>query len=103
MNPDASSTLSCFKCESPIQPLLFTDRHGKTHDTGNLEYAMPFISHGGYGSVVYDPMTTVKFLRINICDFCVKEAAARGLVLEGIRLPQPDSLAYEPFDPRTED
>lgn len=89
----AQSILSCFRCDGPVNIMVWSGK-----DTGNLEDAMSFISYGGYGSTVYDEMGR-RFLRIHVCDGCVRVMAARGQVLEGTRIPRGDDVSYQRFTP----
>jgi hypothetical protein len=52
---------------------------------------MIFTSYGNYGSRLYD-MEGDKFLRLVICDECVRAAALAGLVLQGRPQPTPDPV-----------
>ena len=65
-----------------------------------------FISHGNYGSTVYDPpnMTgaSEEYLRLYICDPCLLESAARGSVQRVTVQPAPPPLrGAEPWNPRS--
>jgi hypothetical protein len=83
------SALPCFKCGKQIEIEPFTQ---------GLRHAMPFITHGGYGSTVYDPMGGYS-LRIHVCDDCVRAAGEQGIVLEATTLRQPDKVTYEKWVP----
>jgi hypothetical protein len=52
-----------------------------------------FTSHGQYGSTVFDEMDTT-YLLITVCDQCVLEKAAAGLIL--LRTPDRPTPRLEP-------
>lgn len=57
------------------------------HEDKGAPYEQPygatiFVSHGQYGSTVFDPMGTRDlFLQVNICDDCLKVKAAEQKIL----------------------
>lgn len=82
----------CFKC----------GKHTEMDDHLMVWGTVIFTSHGTSGSAIYDPLSDGHWLRIHICDNCVKEGAVLGLVLEGTRAPRPD-VTYKPFDPDSDE
>lgn len=74
------------------QTLPYKDKFGIVHDT------LEFRSYGNYGSTVYDPIDNRTFLRVNICDKCVKELSRKGMVDEATVIPKPDKVSYKRWD-----
>lgn len=61
-----------------------------------------FISHGNYGSTVFDPTpTSVLSLRVNICDQCLLKHKDRILIVRAI--PVAPIVQYKFWDPTIED
>jgi len=44
--------------------------------------ATAFVTHGHYGSTIFDPMNG-SYLELNVCDVCVRRLAGEGKVLLG--------------------
>ena len=68
--------LNCIKCNKPMENFM-------AHDEGQQPVGgLAFKAHGHYGSTVLDMPgpTTPKFLEISICDKCVLDLMALGLV-----------------------
>jgi hypothetical protein len=57
-----------------------------------------FITHGQYGSTVFDPMSDVRSLEINICDSCLLDKARQGYVLHNERIPRPPKVNATTWD-----
>ncbi len=58
-----------------------------------------FISHGNYGSTIYDPGAfedADEFLRVVLCDACVARAAKENLVQKGQPQRRPETI-YTPW------
>lgn len=51
--------------------------------------ALLFITHGNYGSTLYDPDNDREYLLVSICDDCVRDAGNRGIVLRCESFPRP--------------
>jgi len=86
--------LNCFKCNKELESSTPLDN--------NQPYAgTTFISHGQYGSTVWDPPNPMSryWLEINICDDCLVEN--RIQVLRGIFIPTGHN-EYQPWDPEEE-
>ena len=54
----------CFKCGCELENLMPNDNQPNK--------GLEFITHGHYGSSFFDPMDG-SYLRINICDLCLRE------------------------------
>jgi hypothetical protein len=71
----ASDPLPCIACGKRPE--------GIDSDGGNHPYeATAFMTHGHYGSTIFDPMNGT-FLEINVCDQCLVEQANAGHILLG--------------------
>lgn len=69
-------------------------------DSNQPYKATTFVSHGQYGSTVFDPCTGSLFIEINICDDCLIAKSERVLLGRSVR-PAPQ-VTYEPWDPTKE-
>jgi hypothetical protein len=67
-------TLKCIKCEKGMAN--FSDKCHQPND------GLGFHTRGHYGSTYFDPMDG-SYLELSICDECVKDADAKGLVGHG--------------------
>lgn len=98
-------TLPCIKCGRQLES-AFGDN--PPEDAYNQPYAgTTFTSGGHYGSTLYDPSTnmgslghTHEFIEINVCDPCLKDAAAAGVVLRGVSTTSQTTTAT-PWVPET--
>lgn len=80
-----------------IQPCLIC-RTTAYKDKFDVVYGMVFFNAtGNYGSTVYDPVGGAirNYLRVSICDKCIKEAATKGLIQEATVIPKPDKVSYK--------
>lgn len=68
-------TLPCIICGKTLEPALRNVRD--RIDANQPKDGTVFSSHGNYGSTVWDPMTGVDLLEINICDPCLLERKDR--------------------------
>ena len=82
-------TLPCIIC----QTMPYKDEHD------GIWGALYFHSYGTFGSGVYDPMGERNYLKISICDKCIKGAADKGLIHEATRIPRPDDVTYKKWHP----
>lgn len=90
--------LPCLRCGRDLESV------DSAHMPTQPYAATVFVAYGQYGSTVFDPSPRSRsFLEGNICDPCVKECAAAGLIAFGTRVPRPDDVAYEVFEPEVED
>lgn len=88
--------LNCFKCDKELKP-VFDDPRMKSPD---VPYAgTTFITHGHYGSTVFDPIASFHSLMINICDQCMVEFKNR-IALRRIIQREP-TINFYPWDPTT--
>lgn len=63
-----SNTLPCIVCDREIEGI----NNGPDY-TGNQPHgATTFVSHGQYGSTIWDPMDG-SYIEINVCDECLAE------------------------------
>lgn len=86
--------LGCFVCAKSLEPVI-TDQS----NLGDQPYeATIFISHGNYGSTVFDPPTNGILLRINICDPCLLARAEANLVLIDMIAPRAAIHDYSYWD-----
>jgi hypothetical protein len=70
-------------------------------DVYNQPYkATAFTSHGHYGSTVFDPVTSSRYLEVNLCDECLIERRDRVLHVT----PGPQVIKFEPraWDPEND-
>lgn len=67
--------LRCIVCKKELKNVF----EGTTNQP---DEGLFFVSHGNYGSRVFDPMDGT-FLEINVCDDCLVEAGEAGLVYSG--------------------
>lgn len=80
------STLPCIACGAELEGV----NNGPDY-TGNQPYAgTTFVSHGQYGSTIWDPMDG-SYIMVNICDLCLRRLAERVIVA---RSTQPVALEY---------
>lgn len=88
--------LPCISCGYPPKAITAGDRQPLGATT--------FVSHGHYGSGVFDRMSG-QWLEVNVCDDCIRIGARKGRVEVGS--PPAASAAppptYAPFDPDAED
>lgn len=70
----------------------------KGADLNQPNGATTFMTHGHYGSTVFDPMNPSVWLEINVCDDCLTERIER--VLHVTKLPQGFTSEYihEPWN-----
>ena len=62
-------TLFCVRCDGSME---------NVNTAGNQPMGgLAFVSHGHYGSTVFDPMNG-DYLELNICDACLESAAEVG-------------------------
>jgi hypothetical protein len=81
----------CVLCGKPLKSAI-------AGPDGNLPLdATIFISHGNYGSTVFDPMDGSALI-VNICDGCLSTAQVQGRVLFSPRPPLPPPLALTIWD-----
>lgn len=91
-NSQPQSTLPCIRCDKKLESIF------KGEDDSNQPYAgTTFTSYGHYGSTVFDPMDGESFLELNICDECLREAAAKQQILLGRKEVRTD-YSYDVWD-----
>jgi hypothetical protein len=66
--------LPCIVCGKELEP---SDAEGDNQPHGGTV----FETHGHYGSTVFDPMWTPKYLEVTFCDECLVERGGQGRVL----------------------
>lgn len=71
---ETPKTLRCIKCEKQMRNFS-----NGCHQPDN---GLGFHTRGAYGSTYFDPMDG-SYLELSICDDCVQEADAKGLVHHG--------------------
>lgn len=91
-------TLDCFKCGKKLEPAI---KEAWLAVPFNQPYAgTTFVTHGHYGSTVFDPAGTGnKFLELNICDECLlanTEQIRYGYSRSEVKYD------YSPWDPEAE-
>lgn len=67
-------TLPCIVCRTKLESVV------PEFDNNQPYKGTTFMSHGQYGSTVWDPMDG-SFIQINICDECLTAAATDRMVL----------------------
>ncbi len=71
-------TLSCVRCDKPLESV---GKNWPEEFECNQPYdGTTFISHGQYGSTVWDPFDG-SYIEINVCDDCLQELAEDNRVL----------------------
>jgi hypothetical protein len=78
---DQRLDLSCFKCGKTLENATRTS-DGLAMNQNQPSEGLAFMSHGAYGSTVFDPMDG-HFLEINICDLCLLKAIPDGTIAIG--------------------
>jgi hypothetical protein len=65
--------LPCIICDKPLQSVFTSKAMAEfaESDINQPNDATTFISHGQYGSTLWDPMNSDETLEINICDPCL--------------------------------
>lgn len=76
-------TLPCIVCKTSLRP-VFDGVAGMVGDTNQPSDGLAFSTPGAYGSTVFDPMNG-EYIEINVCDECLKAAAAEEAVLWNVR------------------
>lgn len=89
--------LNCFRCDKELEPALKDNKFKE-----NQPYAgTTFISHGHYGSTVFDPSWDSRtFLEINLCDECLVKNKKQ--ILHGLRIDKVD-YEYGYWNPQAEE
>jgi hypothetical protein len=79
MSDATNFSLACLCCGKPLNSAIpgLNDLPLK---------ATVFVSHGNYGSTVFDPFDG-SFLQVNVCDDCLRTGQAQGRVLFSPRAP----------------
>lgn len=80
--------VKCISCKKSLEE-FDVPKEGSFHPLDGLE----FVTHGHYGSTVFDPVVEFKRLCVCICDECV----AQGIE-DGVILGDTDSAFYEHID-----
>lgn len=106
-----SNALACFCCEKSLKRVIPPEQGGSELQP----YAgTSFDSQGHYGSTVFDPFLSGDTIHVNLCDECIRDRAAKGLVLTNVaNLPMKDDRgvivgrhwvhrAYVPWTPEME-
>jgi hypothetical protein len=88
---ELSWPLPCIVCGRKLEPV------SAEHIPKQPYAGTTFISHGQYGSTVFDEMDRT-FLELNVCDPCLVAAAKRGVVAHGTAVPVRYDTEYEPWD-----
>lgn len=83
--------LKCFAC----------GRDG-IYDEEGCSDGQIFIGHGGYGSD-FDPMDRRRFLKIIVCNECLRNMAAEGRILLGEARPSRPVSVTKPWAPGEEE
>lgn len=65
--------LRCFVCSRTLESCPYPDP-----DERQPWGATVFVSHGNYGSTVWDPCNSDVTLEIFICDWCLRAAGSQG-------------------------
>jgi hypothetical protein len=71
-------TLSCVRCDKELESA--TENWPEEHEYNQPYDGTTFISHGQYGSTVWDPFDG-SYIEINVCDDCLQQLAADKNVL----------------------
>lgn len=80
--------LPCFKCGKHLESAFPPE-----HTDNNQPYAgTTFVSHGHYGSTVFDEMSD-SYLELNLCDDCLRANASE--VLRVTPIPAKAEYEYE--------
>lgn len=88
--------LPCLRCGREL------DAVDSAHMPTQPYAATTFVAYGQYGSTVFDPSPhSREFLEINVCDPCLRECAAGGVVAVGRKVPA--DAQYEVWSPDGDD
>ncbi len=89
--------INCFKCNRELEPAI---KELPDKQELNQPYAgTSFSSSGHYGSTVFDPMSNIHTLEINICDPCLLEFKDRVAFLRTIkRIPVFEYRNWNPWN-----
>lgn len=94
-------TLPCIACGAELESAWPHDV--EKDENLNQPYAgTTFISHGHYGSTVWDPMDDARRLEVNVCDPCLLVAGKGGKVLLGQTVIKRETT-LGPWDPERGD
>lgn len=93
---ELSWPLPCIKCGRKLEP-VHADHVPRQPYAGTT-----FVSHGQYGSTVFEPNSPRVFLEINVCDTCMCECARDGSIARGVNVHRPDDVQYESWDPESD-
>ena len=72
-------TLPCIVCHKVLEPVFKEEGVAENQPSSGLA----FQTHGHYGSTVWDADEMGRYLEINVCDDCVREASRKGFVAVG--------------------
>lgn len=87
-------TLPCIVCGKALESAVRSV--GSRTDPNQPSEGTVFSSHGNYGSTVWDPMTGVDMLEINVCDPCLVEHAGRVLHVKRVTQAHDTVLPWDP-------
>lgn len=85
----STNLMRCFKCDKSL-PEVFEDRENNQPYGGTS-----FVSHGHYGSTIFDPMDG-SFLELQICDDCLAKGKERILLGHTRTKRETDYVAWNP-------
>jgi len=90
--------VNCFKCDKELEPVFKPD---SDRDTNRWNFqpqeATTFYSSGQYGSTVWDPMSNIHQLMINICDECMLQFSNRTVLTRTIK--RISTVTYHEWNP----
>lgn len=66
------NAMPCIVCDKPLVNAMHNVRNQPS-------YGVAFVSHGHYGSGVFDPMDRREAIEVNVCDECLLKKADRVL------------------------
>lgn len=93
--PDIREPLGCIVCGKEPGSAFGDTEDDRTH---RQPYgATTFVSHGHYGSTVFDDIDSGAFLEINVCDDCLVKATERNVLL-GRPIYKAPEVVYERWD-----
>jgi hypothetical protein len=68
---------ACVVCGKELKPAFEDDIDNESPPSA----ATVFTSHGNFGSTLWDPVGSSRYLQVTLCDKCLSQAAAAGRVL----------------------
>jgi hypothetical protein len=91
--------LNCVNCGTSLEPAVPADVATHFQSVNQPYGGTTFVSHGHYGSTVFDEMSKYTYLELNFCDPCLVAKAREGLIYHVKETPVSPERSYEPWVP----